>query len=435
MSDLKNILKKKLTRALALTLSFAALAQPAAAVRVDDKDAMRGVWVSSVYNLDYPASQTTDAATLKAEADAILDDCEAWGLNAVFLQVRPTSDALYDSELFPWSRWLTGSQGDAPAKRFDPLEYWVDAAHDRGIELHAWINPYRVTRAGAADWNNIHPDNPAAQHPEWVIEHSGNYYYDPGLPEVRELVIDGAVEIAQNYEVDGIHLDDYFYPASDFADDATYAQYGGGMELADWRRENVNELVEGLHDALEPYDLDFGISPSGIWANNTTDRRGSATGGSEHYVKNYADSLRWIEEEWIDYIIPQIYWEIGHPLAGFATLADWWQDAVQGSDVTLYIGMAAYRCTDADSGPWTTTRPLFEDLNYLSQNGLAEGCVYFRYGSLRDVAGLSEELTDWYAGEYSQIVPPHGESDVQPGSTLFQRFGSTYRALLRTLIR
>lgn len=427
---------KKTVRALALILVLSLLAVlPASAVRVDDDSALRGVWVSSVYNLDYPSAQTTSAAALRAEADAILDNCAAWGLNAVFLQVRPTSDALYESDLFPWSRYLTGSQGVAPSDGFDPLEYWVEEAHARGIELHAWINPYRITRAGAADWDDIDPSNPAALHPEWVIQYGENYYYDPGLPAVRQLVIDGAVEIARNYDVDGIHLDDYFYPGTDFADDATYARYGAGMSLADWRRDNVNQLIESLHDALARYDVAFGVSPSGIWANQSTDPRGSATNGSQHYVQSYADSLCWIENEWIDYIIPQIYWEVGHPLADFATLADWWQDAVRGTSVNLYIGMAAYRCGDAASGVWTTSDPLFEDLDYLAQNGCAEGCVYFRYGSLRDVAGLSERLMDWYGAEHPAVIPPHGEGETGTGSALTQTFGDVFSALLLSVIR
>ena len=426
----------KFTRALALILSLCTLSVlPAAAAGADDDGAMRGVWVSSVYNLDYPSVQTTDAAALRREADAILDDCARWGINTVFLQVRPTSDALYDSDIFPWSRYLTGSQGTAPANNFDPLDYWIDGAHDRGIELHAWINPYRITRAGATDWDDVSPDNPAAEHPEWVIEYGGNYYYDPGLPAVREMVIEGAVEIARNYDVDGIHLDDYFYPGTDFNDDATYARYGGGLSLADWRRDNVNQLVEGLHDELAKYDVTFGISPSGIWANQSTDPRGSATAGSEHYVKSYADSLCWIENGWIDYIVPQIYWEIGHSLADFATLADWWQNAVNGSDVTLYIGMPAYRCTDATSGVWTTSDPLFQNLDYLAQHDLSEGCVYFRYGSLRDVPGLSSRLTAWYGADHSTVIPPHGDGEIADGSSLTRSFGDIFNKLLLSMIR
>ena len=426
----------KFTRALALILSLCTLSVlPAAAAGADDDGAMRGVWVSSVYNLDYPSVQTTDAAALRREADDILDNCAQWGINTVFLQVRPTSDALYDSDIFPWSRYLTGSQGTAPEDGLDPLEYWIDEAHDRGIELHAWINPYRITRAGATDWDDVSPDNPAAEHPEWVIEYGGNYYYDPGLPAVREMVIEGAVEIARNYDVDGIHLDDYFYPGTDFNDDATYARYGGGLSLADWRRDNVNQLVEGLHDALAKYDVTFGISPSGIWANQSTDPRGSATAGSEHYVKSYADSLCWIENGWIDYIVPQIYWEIGHQLADFATLADWWQNAVKGSDVKLYIGMPAYRCTDATSGVWTTSDPLFQNLDYLAQNNLSEGYVYFRYGSLRDVPGLSSRLTAWYGTDHPAVVPPHGDGDAAGASGLTRTFGDIFNKLLLSMIR
>ena len=425
---------KKFPRAVTFFLSLVMLfSLSAGAANIHDSDAMRGVWVSSVYNLDYPSSQTTDPAVLRAEADAILDNCQDWGLNTVFLQVRPTSDALYSSDLFPWSRWLTGKQGEAPADEFDPLAYWIAEAHARDMELHAWINPYRITRAGTTDWNDIAPSNPAAQHPDWVIAHEGNYYYDPGLPEVRDLVIDGAVELAEEYDIDGIHLDDYFYPGTDFADDQTYALYGNGLSLADWRRENVNLLIEGLHNALDDYPIDFGVSPSGIWANETSHPRGSATGGFEHYTNNYADSVCWIENEWIDYIIPQIYWEIGHSLADFSTLADWWEDMTEPSSVALYIGMPAYRCTDATTGVWVTSDPLFENLDYLAMQDISEGCVYFRYGSLRDVVGLSERLTDWYANE-PIVIPPHGEPELVPGSPVTQTFGEIFVSLLRALV-
>ncbi len=189
---------KLMRRILAAGLSLALLA-PAGAQAANSEEEMRGVWVSSVYNLDYPTKKTVSADELKREANRILDDCEQAGLNTVFLQVRPTSDALYDSDIFPWSHWLTGTQGTAPADGFDPLEYWVDEAHSRGLELHAWINPYRVTRD--QNWERLDPANPAKTHSGWAVPYKdGNYYYDPGLPEVRELVVDGAVEIAENYE-------------------------------------------------------------------------------------------------------------------------------------------------------------------------------------------------------------------------------------------
>ena len=277
------------------------------------------------------------------------------------------------------NKYLTGSVGTAPQDGFDPLEYWVEAAHKRGLELHAWINPYRITRSKDTEWNSLPSTHPAKMNPDWVVKYSdGNYYFDPGIPEVRDLVTRGAVEIVQNYDVDGLHMDDYFYPGTDFNDAATYQKYGSSFSnIADFRRDSVNQLVAQLDTAVHNIDPDiqFGISPSGIWANKSTDPRGSNSSGSEHYVSSYADSLYWIENGLVDYIIPQIYWEIGHKLADFVTLADWWNDTVAGSDVHLYIGMGAYRCADNPTGVWTTTDPLFDSLAYLENKDNVGGCV------------------------------------------------------------
>lgn len=399
---------------------------------------MRGVWVSSVYNLDYPSSPTTDSDKLKAEADEILDNCVKWGLNAVFLQVRPSGDALYKSDLFPWSKYLTGSVGTAPQDGFDPLEYWVEAAHKRGLELHAWINPYRITRSKDTEWNSLPSTHPAKMNPDWVVKYSdGNYYFDPGIPEVRDLVTHGAVEIVQNYDVDGLHMDDYFYPGTDFNDAATYQKYGSSFSnIADFRRDSVNQLVAQLDTAVHNIDPDiqFGISPSGIWANKSTDPRGSNSSGSEHYVSSYADSLYWIENGLVDYIIPQIYWEIGHKLADFATLADWWNDAVAGSDVHLYIGMGAYRCADNPTGVWTTTDPLFDSLAYLENKDNVGGCVFFRYGSIPAVSGMADRLTSWYSTVHNENTAsnPGGSSS---SSLNGGDFGSILSQFLLSMIQ
>lgn len=404
---------KRSFRLLALVLACVlTLVTPAfAAGTPSASEEMRGVWVSSVYNLDYPSSPTTDPDKLKAEADEILDNCVKWGLNAVFLQVRPSGDALYKSDLFPWSKYLTGSVGTAPQDGFDPLEYWVEAAHKRGLELHAWINPYRITRGKDTEWNSLPSTHPAKMNPDWVVKYSdGNYYFNPGIPEVRDLVTRGAVEIVQNYDVDGLHMDDYFYPGTDFNDAATYQKYGSSFSnIADFRRDSVNQLVAQLDTAVHNIDPDiqFGISPSGIWANKSTDPRGSNTNGSEHYVSSYADSLYWIENGLVDYIIPQIYWEIGHKLADFATLADWWNDAVAGSDVHLYIGMGAYRCADNPTGVWTTTDPLFDSLAYLENKDNVGGCVFFRYGSIPAVNGMADRLTSWYSTVHNENTAPN----------------------------
>ncbi len=402
---------------------------------------MRGVWVSSVYNLDYPSSPTTDPDKLKAEADEILDNCVKWGLNAVFLQVRPSGDALYKSDLFPWSKYLTGSVGTAPQDGFDPLEYWVEAAHKRGLELHAWINPYRITRSKDTEWNSLPSTHPAKMNPDWVVKYSdGNYYFNPGIPEVRDLVTRGAVEIVQNYDVDGLHMDDYFYPGTDFNDAATYQKYGSSFSnIADFRRDSVNQLVAQLDTAVHNIDPDiqFGISPSGIWANKSTDPRGSNTNGSEHYVSSYADSLYWIENGLVDYIIPQIYWEIGHKLADFATLADWWNDAVAGSDVHLYIGMGAYRCADNPTGVWTTTDPLFDSLAYLENKDNVGGCVFFRYGSIPAVSGMADRLTSWYSTVHNENTAPNPSNPGGSSSSSLNAgdFGSILSQFLLSMIQ
>lgn len=434
---------KRSFRLLALVLACVlTLVTPAfAAGTPSASEEMRGVWVSSVYNLDYPSSPTTDPDKLKAEADEILDNCVKWGLNAVFLQVRPSGDALYKSDLFPWSKYLTGSVGTAPQNGFDPLEYWVEAAHKRGLELHAWINPYRITRSKDTEWNSLPSTHPAKMNPDWVVKYSdGNYYFNPGIPEVRDLVTRGAVEIVQNYDVDGLHMDDYFYPGTDFNDAATYQKYGSSFSnIADFRRDSVNQLVAQLDTAVHNIDPDiqFGISPSGIWANKSTDPRGSDTNGSEHYVSSYADSLYWIENGLVDYIIPQIYWEIGHKLADFATLADWWNDAVAGSDVHLYIGMGAYRCADNPTGVWTTTDPLFDSLAYLENKDNVGGCVFFRYGSIPAVSGMADRLTSWYSTVHNENTAPNPSNPGGSSSSSLNGgdFGSILSQFLLSMIQ
>lgn len=434
---------KRSFRLLALVLACVlTLVTPAfAAGTPSASEEMRGVWVSSVYNLDYPSSPTTDPDKLKAEADEILDNCVKWGLNAVFLQVRPSGDALYKSDLFPWSKYLTGSVGTAPQYGFDPLEYWVEAAHKRGLELHAWINPYRITRSKDTEWNSLPSTHPAKMNPDWVVKYSdGNYYFNPGIPEVRDLVTRGAVEIVQNYDVDGLHMDDYFYPGTDFNDAATYQKYGSSFSnIADFRRDSVNQLVAQLDTAVHNIDPDiqFGISPSGIWANKSTDPRGSNTNGSEHYVSSYADSLYWIENGLVDYIIPQIYWEIGHKLADFATLADWWNDAVAGSDVHLYIGMGAYRCADNPTGVWTTTDPLFDSLAYLENKDNVGGCVFFRYGSIPAVSGMADRLTSWYSTVHNENTAPNPSNPGGSSSSSLNGgdFGSILSQFLLSMIQ
>ncbi len=376
---------------------------------------MKGVWVSTVYNLDYPAKATTNAEELRRQADEILQGSADMGMNAVFLQVRPCADSLYPSEIFPWSVYLTGSQDAAPSQSFDPLAYWVEKAHSLGLELHAWINPFRVTRGGQEEWEKSSAQSPARLHPDWVVAYEGNYYFNPGIPEVRELVIQGAEEIAKNYDVDGVHLDDYFYPGTDFDDQQTFTQYGGEFkDIADWRRDNVNRLIKELGERLQAADpdLSFGVSPAGVWANKESLAEGSDPRGNQTYFTAYADTRRWVKEGWLDYICPQIYWYIGHKNADYKTLANWWAQTVEGTGVRLYIGMADYQAGNENpDSPWHGTKALEDQLALNKTLPQVSGEVHFRYKLMAadpEIAALYRQV--YGQGDQNQEKPEQPET-------------------------
>lgn len=402
---------------------------------------LKGVWVASVYNLDYPASATKDENTLKNEAVSILNNIEKMGLNAVFLQVRPSADALYNSDIFPWSKYLTGQSGVAPDNGFDPLEFWVEEAHKRNIELHAWINPYRITKNGDEEYNLISDKSPAKVHKEYVVKYSdGNYYFNPGIPEVRKLVIDGALEIIKKYDVDGIHMDDYFYPGSSFDDLDTYKKYGNGFSnIDDWRRENVNLLVKELDEELHKVnkDISFGISPFGIWANSSNNSLGSNTNGTESYYSHYADTRKWALNGWVDYIAPQIYWERGHKSADYITLVNWWADTLNGSDTKLYIGLADYRTVDAKkSSVWYNGKEIDEQMKINESSKIISGEIHYRYSSLISSNSLYKLLSDKYENNEIKVyikkkeitfdTPPTIENNrtLVPLRTIFEELGA-----------
>ena len=398
---------------------------------------LRGVWVATVYNLDYPVRATQDINVLKKEAITILDNVKTLGLNAVFLQVRPSADAFYDSDIFPWSKYLTGENGLAPYNNFDPLKFWVEEAHNRGIELHAWINPYRITKNGDAEYNLISNSSPAKQKTEYIVKYSdGNYYFNPGLPEVRKLVVDGALEIIKNYDVDGIHMDDYFYPGTGFDDLGTYKRYGTGFSnIDDWRRNNVDLLVKELDEKLhaEVPSISFGISPFGIWANSKNNFLGSNTSGTESYYSHYADTRKWALNGWVDYIAPQVYWERGHTSADYITLVNWWADTLSNSDTKLYIGLADYRVVDAKSSSvWYDAKEIKEQMEINKDSKIISGEIHYRYSSIISNNSLYKLLKEKYedreisvyinnrkiAFEYSPVI--ENNRTLVPLRTIFE---------------
>ena len=368
---------------------------------------VRACWVCSVGNMDFPSDMGLSAEKLSQEIDTIVKNCKDTGLNTIFFQVRPNGDALYNSEVFPWSVYLSGKQGVAPDRNFDPLEYFVQQAHKNGIALHAWLNPYRIG-SGKNVWDSLSKDNPAVLHPEYAIESETGLYYDPGLPEVRALILDGIAELVRNYDIDGIHFDDYFYPydLTGFDDSSTFKTYGKGRSLADFRRESVDELVSSAYTLIKSLDplVEFGISPFGIWANKSTHSAGSATSGMSSYAEIFSDSKKWVEKGWLDYICPQVYWSFEFKRAPFDVVVDWWDALCRKTDVKLYIGIAVYKI-DTDEAGWDQDDQVRRQLEYASKKKGYNGHCFFRYDTLMEnPRGVLDSVKEYYGENLQELL-------------------------------
>lgn len=363
----------------------------------------RASWVASVVNIDWPSRTGLTAAQQQAELIGWLDDAVRQRHNAVILQVRPTADAFWPSKVEPWSQYLTGKQGGDPG--YDPLAFAVAEAHKRNLELHAWFNPYRLSMG--TDINALVPTHPARQHPDWVVTYGGKLYYNPGIPAARTLVEDAIMDAVSNYDIDGVHFDDYFYPypvaGQVFDDAATYAEYGAGFPtLAEWRRNNIDLLIQEMQQrikAAKPW-VKFGISPFAVWRNKGTDPEGSdTTAGVQTYDDLSADTRRWVREEWIDYIVPQVYWAGGFAPADYNKIVPWWAEQVRGTDVHLYIGHATYKVgTSTQSPDWSDPAELSDQLAFNTAVPEVKGDIYFSAKDVRaDRLGATTLLNStWY---------------------------------------
>ncbi|MBQ8867625.1 MAG: family 10 glycosylhydrolase [Bacteroidaceae bacterium] len=328
-------IKTSILMLLAACLSGAVMAQ------VAPKREFRGAWIQCVNG----QFMGMGSAELQRTLTSQLDSLQKAGINAIIFQVRPEADALYPSEYEPWSRYLTGVQGQAPNPYWDPLQFMVEQCHGREMEIHAWINPYRAKTKGTTALASNHP---ARLHPERFVAYDGLLCFDPGLPENRKYICNVVADIVTRYDVDGLHMDDYFYPypvdGLPFNDDVTFATYGRGFaDRGDWRRDNVNKLIREVQQtvrSVKPW-VKFGISPFGIWRNKKSDPQGSDTNGLQNYDQLYADIRLWVDEGWIDYNIPQVYWQIGHTAADYATLVEWW--AGHTANRPLFIGQDVMR--------------------------------------------------------------------------------------------
>ena len=350
---------------------------------------LRGMWLTTVSNRDWPSKPGLDEATIKAEYRGWLDLAQKMNHNAIFVHVRPSGDAFWPSQYAPWSQWLTG-RADGQGPGWDPMAFMVAETHARNIEFHAWFNPYKAGQVGTID--ALAPNHPIRRHTDWAITYPANptaarVYFNPGIPDARRFVEDSILELATKYDIDGVHFDDFFYPypsgGEDFPDGAAFAQYGGGASKGDWRRQNVNVFVREMHDRIKQVKpwVKFGISPFGIWRNQRTDPRGSATRGLQSYDEIYADTRLWVTKGWLDYIVPQLYWHIGFEVADYAVLLPWWSSVVSGTSVQLYIGQADYRVgqTGAWADPATLDRQLAMNKEYQ-----VSGSIHFSASQVRD---------------------------------------------------
>jgi uncharacterized lipoprotein YddW (UPF0748 family) len=359
------------------------------------KNDLRGAWVATVANIDFQKHK--NSSSFKKEYLEVVKNLSKNGFNTVVFQIRPTNDAFYRSKLNPWSRYLTGKEGEG-ISGFDPLKYMAKEAHNHKLKFHAWLNPYRVigsTPMRKSDFlKTLSPGNFAVKNPELVLEiplNNGNYQLilNPGRPEVISFIIDTVKEIVQNYDIDAIHFDDYFYPYHNIGnvDKETFTNHNPQkLSLGGWRRENVNSVIKGIKDYLSEYEqknnksVEFGISPFGIWANKSQNPEGSLTKGIQSYYSQYADTRKWVKENWIDYIVPQLYWEFNHDVAAYATLVDWWVDLTRKSKVKLYIGNSASRL--GSKGAWRSPDELDDQLRYNSKYKTIKGTVFFSYTNL-----------------------------------------------------
>ena len=369
---------------------------------------LRGMWIASVTNTDWPSAPGLAPAEQRQELLDLLDVAVERRLNAVMVQVRPTADAFWPSPYEPWSQYLTGTQGRDPG--WDPLGTAVHEAHRRGLELHAWFNPYRV--AMTDDPGTLAPTHPARLHPDWVLPYGGKLYYNPGLPEVRRFVEDAMLDAVRRYPLDAVHWDDYFYPypvaGQTFADDDAYARYGAGFaDRNAWRRNNTDLLVSETAARIKRIrpGTDFGISPFGVWRNAANDPLGSATqAGVQTYDDLHADTRGWVKRGWLDYIAPQIYWNIGFAAADYAVLVPWWSDVVAGTRAKLYVGEALYKAGAAGQpAPWQDPAELSRHLTFDQDHPEVRGNIFFS----------ATQVTADPLGAMSQVVADHYPTRVR----------------------
>lgn len=377
------------------------------------KREFRGAWLHVIGQSQWQNKSTQQAQDyIRSQFDKL----HAAGCNAVIFQVRPTADAMYRSELEPWTCWLTGKRGKAPSPMWDPMEFAIQEAHSRGMEFHAWLNPYRVTSNAKEVLPSTHD---AMRHPERFVKFNGQTFFDPAYQENRDFICMVVEDIVKRYDVDAIHIDDYFYPypanGKKFNDDnASYAKFGGGMNRNDWRRHNVDLLIEQLNKTIKrekPW-VRFGVSPFGIWRNKNCDPRGSNSSGLQNYDDLYADVLLWAKNGWIDYLAPQLYWSLDMKAAPSRHLAKWWNDNANGVDV--YIGQDTKRTMDSADPGNHDTNELDTKVRLSRMLPNVKGNVWWHgYWVTDNYKGVADSLALKYQSTIA-LPPEYGNKSERP---------------------
>jgi uncharacterized lipoprotein YddW (UPF0748 family) len=359
------------------------------------KPEFRGVWVATVENIDWPSRGNYNSDSQKVEFIRLLDMHQRNGMNAMIVQIRPVTDAFYPSQYEPWSEYLTGKQGQPPVPYYDPLEFMIAETHKRGMEFHAWMNPYRavfnINKSSVADTHIT------KIHPEWFLTYGDKKYFDPGIKEAQAYVTNVVQDVVSRYAVDAIHFDDYFYPyriaGKEFPDEGSFTKYGNGMNKDDWRRSNVDSIIVSLSKVIKKENpkCQFGISPFGVWRNIAKDSvNGSNTrAGQTNYDDLYADIVLWLKNNWIDYVAPQIYWEFEQKAAPYQTVLDWWSKHSYGKN--CYIGLGIYKA--GSNAYWKDTTQLPRQIEALRNMPNIQGMIFFSSKSFeKNPNGWSDSL-------------------------------------------
>lgn len=357
---------------------------------------MKGIWIATAWSIDFP--KTKGEYNQKREIDEIIKNVKKWGFNSIFFQVKPDAGVFFKSNRLPWSQYLTGKEDLAPS--YDPLKYFIDQAHKNGLEFHAWINPYRVSLKD--NLSGVSERNIGAIHPDWVFRYKGQLYLNPSEKGVIEYLYRTVEEVVYNYDVDGVHLDDYFYPYPDEENKVKLSDIDKELyekekhkysSIGDFRRAKVNELIKNLSVSVHKIkpNISFGVAPFGIWRNNSTDKLGSNSSGTESYDKLYADTLTWMQEKWIDYVAPQVYWKTTRKDAPYKNLVEWWDKKAKETNTPLYIGEGIYKMDDKKRWNWPDNEVKAHAI-IRKNNSSVNGYIIYGYNTLLNNPNLVNDI-------------------------------------------